>query len=42
VVSKKSHREGMEERREASAREGWGFGGAEMFAHKVKVTESDG
>ncbi len=46
VGSKESQREGVDERRDASAREGkgglkrWGFGGAEVFANKVKVTES--
>ncbi len=45
VRSKESQREGMYERREASASKGMlirgGFGGAEMFSNKVKVTKSD-
>jgi hypothetical protein len=46
VGSRESQREGAEERREASARAGFwkggGFGGAENFANKAKVTKSDG
>jgi hypothetical protein len=45
VGSRESQREGVNERREGSARAGWkggGFGGAEIFANKVKVTKSDG
>ncbi len=43
--SKESQREGVDERREASARAGWkggGFGRANIFSDKVKVIKSDG
>ncbi len=41
VGSRESQREGVEERREARAREGWkwGFSRAEIFSDEVKVTE---
>jgi hypothetical protein len=42
VGSKESQREGVDERRDARARDGWkggGGGGAEVFADKVKVSE---
>ncbi len=42
VGSKESQREGVNERREASARIRGGFGGAEILSNKVKVTESNG
>jgi hypothetical protein len=46
VGSKESQREGVDERREARQCNGRlvrvFFGGAEMFANKVKVTKSDG
>ncbi len=46
VGSKESQREGVDERREASAIKGrlirGGFGGAEIFSNKVKVTERGG
>ena len=44
VGSRESQREGVDERRDASEGKGglkrWGFGGTEVFADKVKVTES--
>ena len=45
VGSKESHREGVEDRREARGQGrliGGGVGGAEGFAHEVKVTKSGG
>jgi hypothetical protein len=46
VGSKESQREGVDERVEERRVQGQvdegGFGGAEMFSNKVKVTKSDG